>query len=137
MESLIGVDCLDHENSYRIVMTFDKNPFFKNHELWKEFSEAEGQIQATCSPIDWYPGKSLVAEGDAEDKKRERPSFSFFYWFAPDDIDESVGSMLRDLLVNDPLATYLQTNVDPELDDDEDLGEDEGDEAGEDGEGAE
>lgn len=125
----------DIKSGYKVSFTFDKNPFFKNEVLWKEFHLGEsGEPRTEVSPIDWLPGKdpakkSANSAGKSGKKRAHEELDSFFSWFADqgDATQDELGEVIKDDIWPNPLQYYLASEMD-----DSAMGDDEDDEEEED-----
>ena len=73
----------DIKNGYKIVLSFDSNPYFENGMLVKEYHlGANGDPKVVVTPIKWKPNKNFLPPflNDKETRKR-RATDSFFSWF--------------------------------------------------------
>uniref|UniRef100_H0XMK9 SET nuclear proto-oncogene n=1 Tax=Otolemur garnettii TaxID=30611 RepID=H0XMK9_OTOGA len=119
----------DNKSAYRIDFYFDKNPYFKNEVLSKEFHLDENGDESTKSTeIKWKFGRDLTKRSipklSKASKKRKRPEpESFFTWFTdhPDAGPDELGELIKEDIWPNPLHYFLA----PELDDDEGDGDDE------------
>jgi len=135
----------DVKSGFKISLTFDPNPFFKNSTLSKEFRyDKDGNLTVIPTPIDWKEGKDLTKKAPAKDTKgkrqREDESESFFNWFSPEDQDLELADIIKEDLWPNPAKYYLGIAEEEDLEEAEEEGGEEGEgegEEGEDGEGAE
>ncbi|KAL6066866.1 putative Nucleosome assembly protein (NAP) [Balamuthia mandrillaris] len=147
LEALTEINVEEHNDKedFKIVFTFDKNPYFSNKTLWKEvrFNE-EGFPEIFASKISWQKGKDLTKckhqheEGDKqqkEGKKRSREEMqadeeddhenvSFFQWFAAEEQDVELAEVVKEFWAN-PMPYYEGLDDFDEDDDEEDEDEDE------------
>ncbi|XP_032679098.1 protein SET isoform X2 [Odontomachus brunneus] len=144
----------DIKSGYRINFYFDKNPYFDNEVLTKEFHLGSSASQST--PICWKEGVDLTkkAKTKAPLKGRKRPlkHRSFFDWFTDhgDPSSDEIAELIKDDMWPNPLQYYLAPDIDvengiegdgeeceSEEEEEEEDGADDGDEGGEGGEGEE
>uniref|UniRef100_A0A1I8HR50 Recombinase n=1 Tax=Macrostomum lignano TaxID=282301 RepID=A0A1I8HR50_9PLAT len=101
--------------------TFEKNSYFKNEVLWKEFHLGEGgEPRTEISPIDWYPGKDPTKKagsggpGKAGKKRGYEEVESFFAWFTSqgDATQDELGEVIKDDIWPNPLQYYLASEMD-------------------------
>lgn len=142
----------DIKSGYRINFHFDKNPYFENDVLTKEFHLGSSASQST--PICWKEGSDLTkkAKTKAPMKGRKRPlkHRSFFDWFTDhgDPSSDEIAELIKDDMWPNPLQYYLAPDIDvengiegdgeeceSEEEEDEEDGADDGDEGGEGEEG--
>merc|ERR1719423_596681 len=75
----------DIKSGYKINFHFNKNPYFENETLSKEFHLNEaGEPSSNSTELKWKPGKNLVKsnqEAGAGGRKRGHDRVSFFSWF--------------------------------------------------------
>lgn len=128
----------DIKSGYKITLHFEKNPYFKNETIVKEFKMNDaGQTSTKSSPVDWFPGKNILAKGAKKDKdqanKGERKrkhddesSTSLMRWFLADQIGEEMfgeadelAELIKDEVWPNPLQFYLASDDD---DDDDEAG---------------
>jgi template-activating factor I len=135
--------------NWKITMTFNKNPYFTNKTLWKEFKWTEGEepeLKVTASKIAWQKGKNPMKQekkGGAASQKgkgkrelEEEETISFFHWFDADDEDEQLGEIFREEIYPHAVAIYQGHFVQGD-DDEGDSGDDEGEGGEGEGEGEE
>lgn len=128
----------DIKSGFRINFHFEKNEWFKNPILTKEFHLGDtGEPSSTFTKIDWHPGKDLTAKANSakknngEQKKRtfeDQNQDSFFCWFTDESsaFGDELGEVIKDDLWPNPLQYYLSPDMDEENEnDDEDDDEDE------------
>jgi len=128
-----------HASNFKITFTFNKNPYFSNKTLWKQFEyNDEEEVTVTSSKINWNKGKNPQEKKKAQDegKKAKRShedmeeldeDMSFFKWFEPEDQDDQLGMIIRDEVWPNPMHFWL--GGDEFSDDEEDEDENgEGDE---------
>jgi len=136
LKELTVEDHDDVKSGYKISLTFDPNPFFKNNVLSKEFRyDKDGNLTVIPTPIEWKEGKDLTKKTPAKDLARgkrhrddESDSESFFTWFSPEDQDLELADIIKEELWPNPGKYFLG------LAEEEDLGEAE-EEGGEEVEG--
>jgi len=121
----------DIKSGYSISFFFEKNPYFKNDSLKKEFHLGDGgEPTSKCTSIDWHSGKDLTqrtsspgkAAGNKTSKRSHEEQESFFCWFT-DTMDASadeLGEVIKDDIWPNPLQYYLASEIDEEGLDDED-----------------
>uniref|UniRef100_A0A1I8F2Y0 Nucleosome assembly protein 1-like 1 n=1 Tax=Macrostomum lignano TaxID=282301 RepID=A0A1I8F2Y0_9PLAT len=125
----------DIKSGYKVSFTFEKNSYFKNEVLWKEFHLGEGgEPRTEISPIDWYPGKDPTKKagsggpGKAGKKRGYEEVESFFAWFTSqgDATQDELGEVIKDDIWPNPLQYYLASEMDGSgMDDEEDDDEEE------------
>jgi len=110
--------------SFKIVMNFSENEYFKNKELIKEFIvEADGQRKIKSTPIEWFDGRDYTKKRKANDDEDDQ---SFIKWFSEEISDENsweIGKLIKDEVY--PQAWLIYTNDDDDDDDDIIAGDDE------------
>ncbi|XP_015599689.1 protein SET isoform X2 [Cephus cinctus] len=143
----------DIKSGYRINFHFDKNPYFDNDVLTKEFHLGSSASQSTT--IRWKEGADLTKrskdKGPLKGRKRPLGHRTFFDWFTDhgDPSSDDIAELIKDDMWPNPLQYYLVPDIDvengiegdgEEIDSDEDEDEEEdggGDEGDEGGEGEE
>lgn len=130
----------DIKSGYKIIFHFNKNPYFENESLSKEFHLNEaGEPSSNATELKWKPGKCLVKSNQepASSGRKRNDRVSFFSWFS-ESVDagaDELGEVIKDDIWPNPLQYYLAPDVgDIEEDDEveEDDEEEEEDEGGED-----
>ncbi|RUS82946.1 hypothetical protein EGW08_009283 [Elysia chlorotica] len=138
----------DIKSGYRINFYFDKNPYFTNDMLTKEFHLNDtGDPSSESTAIKWNEGKDLTKKtnnGKQGKKRSHEDQESFFSWFGDhgDAGADELGEVIKDDIWPNPLQYYLASEIDEEtggdggedddLDDEGNFDEDEeGDEDGE------
>lgn len=133
----------DIKSGYKINFHFDKNPYFENDVLFKEFHlNDNGEPTCKSSQIKWKPGKNLTEDNTKSDaraaagaggaKKRAHESSSlFFSWFNDhsEASSDDFGEVIKDDIWPNPLQYFLAQGEEEEEDDEE-----EDDEGGDDDE---
>ncbi|TRY63026.1 hypothetical protein TCAL_05568, partial [Tigriopus californicus] len=126
----------DIKSGYRIKLHFDKNPYFDNEILTKEFQLGSSGDPASISTlIQWKEGQDLVAKAAMKaaaskgGRKRVLENRTFFTWFN-DNTEPSaddVAEVIKDDMWPNPLQYFLVPDVEIENggEDDEDDLEDE------------
>jgi len=135
----------DIKSGYKINFYFDKNPFFDNDVLSKEFHLNEnGEPSCKSTQIKWKPGKNLTedrnggsgngssgesgSQGGKSKKRQHEDASLFFSWF--NDFSEAsaddFGEVIKDDIWPNPLQYYLAQ--DGEADEDDGEGDVDGDE---------
>jgi len=151
----------DIKSGYKINFRFNKNPYFENEILSKEFHLNEaGEPSSNSSELKWKPGKSLVKSGQdaaSAGRKRNHDRVSFFSWFS-ESVDavgscravseqcrpdtsccppsggggaDELGEVIKDDIWPNPLQYYLAPEVGDSEEDDEVDDEEEEDDEGE------
>jgi len=120
----------DVKSGFKISLTFDPNPFFKNTALSKEFRyDKDGNLTVIPTPIEWKEGKDLTKKTpkDASRGKRHREdeSESFFTWFSPEDQDLELADIIKEELWPNPGKFFLGF-AEEELEEAEEEGGEEG-----------
>nr|CAD7446846.1 unnamed protein product [Timema bartmani]CAD7452654.1 unnamed protein product [Timema tahoe] len=128
----------DIKSGYRINFHFDKNPYFENSIITKEFHlGTSGDPASQSTPIQWKEGNDLTKSSKEKmldkGKKRQLEKRSFFTWFTnhADPSADDIAEVIKDDMWPNPLQYYLVPDIDMEEngvdgDDDpsdEDLGE--------------
>jgi len=126
----------DIKSGYRINFVFDKNPFFSNDIISKEFHLNDtGEPSSKSTPIKWLPGQDLTkrpAGKDPQGRKRNHDDQeSFFCWFTDhsDAGADELGEVIKDDIWPNPLQYYLASEIEeegPGGDEDEDELDEEG-----------
>eukprot|EP00283_Hemiselmis_rufescens_P004230 CAMPEP_0173425868 /NCGR_PEP_ID=MMETSP1357-20121228/5475_1 /TAXON_ID=77926 /ORGANISM="Hemiselmis rufescens, Strain PCC563" /LENGTH=235 /DNA_ID=CAMNT_0014389399 /DNA_START=9 /DNA_END=712 /DNA_ORIENTATION=- len=123
--SVLDVEEIDGDgfSGTRYSFHFNKNKFFNNKTLHKEFKlmNDTGDIVVDTSTIEWKPGMNYT-EGEskgpqAAGKRKEADSsdMSFFLWFDPEDDQEGpFGEWLRDDVFKDPFKWFCGEDEDEE-----------------------
>ncbi|KAL0598861.1 Testis-specific Y-encoded-like protein 5 [Plecturocebus cupreus] len=91
---------------YKIKFYFDRNPYFQNKVLIKEYGcGPSGQVVSRSTPIQWLPGHDLqsISQGNPENNR------SFFGWFSNHSSIESdkIVEIINEELWPNPLQFYL------------------------------
>ncbi|XP_064649391.1 protein SET-like [Lineus longissimus] len=115
----------DIKSGYRINFYFDKNPFFENDVISKEFQLTDaGEPSSKSTPIKWLAGQDLTkrSQQTKDGKKRvHEEQESFFCWFT-DHADagaDELGEVIKDDIWPNPLQYYLAAEIEDTADDDE------------------
>ena len=132
----------DIKSGYRIKLYFDKNPYFDNEFLIKEFHlGSSGDPASQSTPIQWKEGMDLAAkmaqraaaalETAKNSRKRalQQPK-TFFTWFCDngDPSDDEIAEVIKDDMWPNPLQYFLVPDIEVENGDDEDDEEADGEE---------
>jgi len=138
LKELTVEDHDDVKSGYKISLTFDPNPYFKNSVLTKEFRyDKDGELKVIPTNIEWKEGKDLTKRPPAKDTKgkrqRDDESESFFTWFSPEDQDLELAEIIKEDLWPNPGKYYLGL-AEEEEDEQEEAEEEGGEEGGEEGE---
>jgi len=143
----------DIKSGYKINFHFNKNPYFENETLSKEFHLNEaGEPSSNSTELKWKPGKNLVKSNQdaaASGRKRGHDRVSFFSWFT-ESVDagcaaacamenkacssswaDELGEVIKDDIWPNPLQYYLAPEVGDSEEDDEVEDEEEDEEEGE------
>ncbi|KAM6171334.1 testis-specific Y-encoded-like protein 5 [Erethizon dorsatum] len=93
---------------YKIKFYFDRNPYFQNKVLVKEYGCApSGQVISRSTPIQWLPGHDLysISQGNPEKNR------SFFGWFVNHSSIESdkIVEIINEELWPNPVQYYLMS----------------------------
>merc|ERR1712241_317957 len=131
----------DIKSGYRIKLFFDKNPYFDNDCLTKEFHlGSSGDPASQSTPIQWKEGMDLAAKFAqkaaaqteiAKQRKRPLPQLrTFFTWFCDngDPSDDEIAEVIKDDMWPNPLQYFLVPDIEVENGDDEDDDEADGEE---------
>merc|ERR1712086_1033610 len=139
----------DIKSGYRIKLYFDKNPYFDNDILTKEFHlGSSGDPASQSTPIQWkesmdlaakFAQRTAAAQENAKSGSRKRghqQQATFFTWFCDngDPSDDEIAEVIKDDMWPNPLQYFLVPDIEVENGDDE---EEEDMEEAEDGEGEE
>merc|ERR1711976_1155689 len=123
----------DIKSGYRIKLYFDKNPYFDNEFLIKEFHlGSSGDPASQSTPIQWKEGMDLAAkmaqraaaalETAKNSRKRalQQPK-PFFTWFCDngDPSDDEIAEVIKDDMWPNPLQYFLVPDIEVENGDDE------------------
>merc|ERR1711962_1837867 len=137
VSALLDEEDEDIKSGYKINFRFNKNPYFENEILSKEFHLNEaGEPSSNSSELKWKPGKSLVKSGQdaaSAGRKRNHDRVSFFSWFS-ESVDagaDELGEVIKDDIWPNPLQYYLAPEVGDSEEDDEVDDEEEEDDEGE------
>lgn len=122
----------DIKSGYRIKLYFDKNPYFDNEFLTKEFHlGSSGDPASQSTPIQWKEGMDLAAKfaqraaaAQENAKSRKRPhqqQRTFFTWFCDngDPSDDEIAEVIKDDMWPNPLQYFLVPDIEVENGDDE------------------
>jgi len=130
----------DVKSGFKITLTFDSNPYFKNKTLAKTFQyDDEGILTVTPTKIEWKEGMDLTTRDKGKEgnkRAQDSDSESFFNWFSEEDQDLELGELIKEDLWPNPGKYYHGlTDEDEEgQEGEEEEAEVEGDEEGEGGE---
>merc|ERR1719328_580503 len=132
----------DIKSGYRIKLFFEKNPYFDNEFLIKEFHlGSSGDPASQSTPIQWKEGMDLAAkfaqraaaalETAKNSRKRaaQQPK-TFFTWFCDngDPSDDEIAEVIKDDMWPNPLQYFLVPDIEVENGEDEDDDEADGEE---------
>jgi len=127
LKHLIDIDVVDNDDiktGFKIHFKFEKNNFFDNEILTREYkiSEHADNYNIISNKIKWKPGKDLTAHHKVEDKgpKRthiETENIGFFSWFNATD-DDDIGVNIKEMIF--PNAFQYYSGIEPEDLEDED-----------------
>lgn len=118
------------QESYRITLTFDENPFFSNKTLSKQYNmklvdgEIEALLQGTeATTIDWYPDKDVTRHTVTKIQRNKRtketrtktqvePQASFFRFFTGQEVpsNEVLAGMTKQEIAD--LEMYVEEDFD-------------------------
>merc|ERR1712038_817345 len=115
----------DIKPGYRIKLYFDKNPYFDNECLTKEFHlGSSGDPASQSTPIQWKEGFDLAAKASqraaaaAARSGRKRPleNRTFFSWFCDngDPSADDVAEVIKDDMWPNPLQYFLVPDIEVE-----------------------
>jgi len=125
----------DIKSGYRIKLYFDKNPYFDNECLTKEFHlGSSGDPASQSTPIQWKEGMDLAAKfaqraaaaqenAKAGSRKRaHQQQRTFFTWFCDngDPSDDEIAEVIKDDMWPNPLQYFLVPDIEVENGEDED-----------------
>ena len=115
----------DIKSGYKINFHFEKNPYFKNEVLTKEFHLGDGgEPSCKATKIDWFPDHDLTKKKSKQEAgmKRDYEPESFFCWFSdePDSAGDELGDVIKDDIWPNPLQYYLAADVEDDQENDED-----------------
>jgi len=130
----------DVKSGFKISLTFDNNPYFKNKTLSKTFQYDEaGILTVAPTKIEWKEGMDLTkrekATKEGNKRTQESESESFFNWFSEEDQDLELGELIKEELWPNPGKFYHGLDEEEELEGEEEEAEVEGEEEGDDEEG--
>jgi len=112
----------DIKSGYRIKLFFEKNPYFDNEIITKEFHlGSTGDPASQSTAINWKEGFDLNAKAAqraalAKNKKKALESLTFFTWFA-DNMDPSmddIAEVIKDEMWPNPLQYFLVPDIEVE-----------------------
>nr|CAD7261610.1 unnamed protein product [Timema shepardi] len=111
----------DIKSGYRINFHFDKNPYFENLIITKEFHlGTSGDPASQSTPIQWKEGNDLTKSSKEKmldkGKKRQLEKRSFFTWFTnhADPSADDIAEVIKDDMWPNPLQYYLVPDIDME-----------------------
>ncbi len=111
----------DIKSGYRIKFYFEKNPYFENDVLVKEFHlGSSGDPASQSTNIVWkegpYSSKQGKAKADMKNRKRPLGHRSFFDWFTDhgDPSSDEIAELIKDDLWPNPLQYYLAPDMEIE-----------------------
>merc|ERR1712038_2065676 len=124
----------DIKSGYRIKLYFDKNPYFDNDCLTKEFHlGSSGDPASQSTPIQWKEGMDLAAKfaqraaaaqeiAKGHRKRTHQQQRTFFTWFCDngDPSDDEIAEVIKDDMWPNPLQYFLVPDIEVENGDDED-----------------
>ena len=128
----------DIKSGYRIKLHFNKNPYFENEVLSKEFLlGSSGDPASQSTPIEWKEGHDLAAKAamkvaaaasSSKSASRKRKlaleNRTFFTWFCDisDPQADDIAEVIKDDMWPNPLQYFLVPDIEVEngADDDED-----------------
>lgn len=140
----------DIKSGYKIIFHFNKNPYFKNTTLVKEFNLGiSGDSASSSTPIEWKDteaASTLIAQTiekgpTRKNRKRKRcvSRQTFFTWYLQngDAPTDDIAEVIKDDLWPNPLQYYSAAEVESDNGlDDEEEDDEEGSDEEEDLEGA-
>jgi len=124
----------DIKSGYRIKLYFDKNPYFDNDILTKEFHlGSSGDPASQSTPIQWkesmdlaakFAQRTAAAQENAKSGSRKRghqQQATFFTWFCDngDPSDDEIAEVIKDDMWPNPLQYFLVPDIEVENGDDE------------------
>jgi len=133
----------DIKSGYRIKLYFEKNPYFDNEFLIKEFHlGSSGDPASQSTPIQWKEGMDLAAKfaqraaAAQETAKNSRKRVAaqqqktFFTWFCDngDPSDDEIAEIIKDDMWPNPLQYFLVPDIEVENGDEEEDDDVEGEE---------
>ncbi|XP_045199925.1 protein SET-like [Mercenaria mercenaria] len=111
----------DIKSGYKINFYFDKNQYFSNDVISKEFHLNDtGEPSSKSTPINWLEGKDLTKKANTPAKGGRKRSpeeqESFFCWFSDhgDAGADELGEVIKDDIWPNPLQYYLASEIDEE-----------------------
>ncbi|XP_052222167.1 protein SET-like [Dreissena polymorpha] len=111
----------DIKSGYKINFYFDKNQYFENSVISKEFHLNDtGEPSSKSTPIKWCSGKDLTKKSNSPAKGSRKRSpeeqESFFCWFSDhgDAGADELGEVIKDDIWPNPLQYYLASEIDEE-----------------------
>jgi len=125
LKHLIDVDVVDNGDNkfYKIQFKFEKNNYFENDLLVKEYAIDNNNIPTvTSNKIKWKPGKDVTVPRKSEDKGNKRTldeiREGFFNWFSSIENDE-IGPYIKETIFPVSCGYYRGVELE-EIDDDDD-----------------
>jgi len=123
----------DIKSGYRIKLYFDKNPYFDNECLTKEFHlGSSGDPASQSTPIQWKEGMDLAAKfaqraaaaqenAKGSRKRAHQQQRTFFTWFCDngDPSDDEIAEVIKDDMWPNPLQYFLVPDIEVENGEDE------------------
>merc|ERR1719479_640451 len=123
----------DIKSGYRIKLYFDKNPYFDNDVLTKEFHlGSSGDPASQSTPIQWKESMDLAAKfaqraaaalenAKGSRKRTHQQQRTFFTWFCDngDPSDDEIAEVIKDDMWPNPLQYFLVPDIEVENGDDE------------------
>ncbi|XP_067003961.2 protein SET-like [Anabrus simplex] len=105
----------DIKEGYRIKFHFDKNPYFDNAVLVKEFHLGSEDPTSQSTSVRWKRGKDLLKKRreSVKGKKRTIDTNSFFKWFTDhtDPCGDEIAEVIKDDVWLNPLQYYLVSDI--------------------------
>ncbi|XP_055698815.1 protein SET [Phlebotomus papatasi] len=135
LEKLVVEEFDDIKSGYRLKFFFEKNPFFENELITKEFclGSSDGPT-STSTTITWREGRDLLKalqfKPAGNRRKRNLEFKSFFDWFTDnsDPINDEIAELIKDDLWPNPLQYYLVPDIEVEPEENDENSEEYGEE---------